>query len=576
MNFIYYYIIILLSWLIIFLINYGIGSTVLRIVRVDSSGTEMIYKSFWVGWATVIMILQLLHIVARVDIITSTFVFVLGVIGLIWNYRIILKLFYNWKYSEIIYIILFCVFSIWLANRATGAISPYDSGLYHLQIIKWISTHPVIPGLGNLHGRFAFNNSSFLYFALIDIGPWSNKSYHIANGVLLLVLFSQILQSIIKILRRNNNIEKHDIFQILLIPPVIYQCILHTSSTSTDLVIFIITIIAGIHLCKFLFSCNTYNDILSETFFIIILCIIGITIKLSFLIFSIICLTIMGLIIFYKQYNDYHGKKKLPVLLMFIILPVLIIFPWIARGIILSGYIAYPVPVGGVNVEWKIPHDKVIHQMRDIKSWARKPYGNPEKVLANWNWFTPWLKEVMKYRFEIIIPLFFFMSGVFLSVYNWKVYNLDLLYSSLLLFPVIGSIIYWFIMAPDLRFISSSFWYIGSGALVITQKNWSMHKEQWKIFGTLFLSITITFFSPLNPLKNKLFLNHSESYGLNSYPQIDTKILTTNSGLKIFVPFNGDQCWNATLPCTPYFNSNLSLRKQGDIRSGFVIDRTDK
>ncbi|EMO63800.1 hypothetical protein LEP1GSC133_1179, partial [Leptospira borgpetersenii serovar Pomona str. 200901868] len=34
----------------------------------------------------------------------------------------------------------------------------YDSGLYHIQSIKWIQEYSVVPGLANLHGRFGFNS----------------------------------------------------------------------------------------------------------------------------------------------------------------------------------------------------------------------------------------------------------------------------------------------------------------------------------------------------------------------------------------------------------------------------------
>jgi hypothetical protein len=49
-----------------------------------------------------------------------------------------------------------------------------DYGSYHLPVIKWISEYRVIPGLGNLHGRYAFN-SAFLPLCALFSG------YHISN-----------------------------------------------------------------------------------------------------------------------------------------------------------------------------------------------------------------------------------------------------------------------------------------------------------------------------------------------------------------------------------------------------------
>jgi hypothetical protein len=44
----------------------------------------------------------------------------------------------------------------------------YDTGLYHLQTFLWNSQFPITPGLGNLHGRLAFNSTLFVIAPLDD------------------------------------------------------------------------------------------------------------------------------------------------------------------------------------------------------------------------------------------------------------------------------------------------------------------------------------------------------------------------------------------------------------------------
>jgi hypothetical protein len=44
----------------------------------------------------------------------------------------------------------------------------------------------------------------------------------------------------------------------------------------------------------------------------------------------------------------------------------------------------------------------------------------------------------------------------------------------------------------------------------------------------------------------------------------------TFSGLTIYVPVETNQCWNAPLPCSPYFNDTLRLRRPNELRSGFI------
>ena len=46
-----------------------------------------------------------------------------------------------------------------------------------------------------------------------------------------------------------------------------------------------------------------------------------------------------------------------------------------------------------------------------------------------------------------------------------------------------------------------------------------------------------------------------------------------NPPLKIFVPKTGDQCGDAPLPCTPYHTVLLKMRKLGNMRYGFYIEK---
>src|SRR5262249_54871445 len=46
----------------------------------------------------------------------------------------------------------------------------FDAGLYYLQTMRWVGEHPIVAGLGNLHGRLAFNSMIFLIAGVADRG----------------------------------------------------------------------------------------------------------------------------------------------------------------------------------------------------------------------------------------------------------------------------------------------------------------------------------------------------------------------------------------------------------------------
>ena len=51
-----------------------------------------------------------------------------------------------------------------------------------------------------------------------------------------------------------------------------------------------------------------------------------------------------------------------------------------------------------------------------------------------------------------------------------------------------------------------------------------------------------------------------------------TENFITDTGLQLFVPKQGNQCWDSPLPCTPDPSSLLKLRTEGKINEGFSME----
>src|SRR5262249_41534408 len=119
-------------------------------------------ECFWTGFALLLLLLMGWHFVARIDARATLAAAALGSIGLVagredLHRRVAHALAVS--RGAVAISVLLCV---WLANRALSAPGAWDSGVYHIPAIEWFTAHPVVPGLGNLQGRLAFNNSSLL------------------------------------------------------------------------------------------------------------------------------------------------------------------------------------------------------------------------------------------------------------------------------------------------------------------------------------------------------------------------------------------------------------------------------
>lgn len=64
----------------------------------------------------------------------------------------------------------------------SGHPAHYDTDVYHFQAIKWIEEYGVVPGLGNLHNRFAYNSALMPLQALFSFEWLIGQSLHTVNG----------------------------------------------------------------------------------------------------------------------------------------------------------------------------------------------------------------------------------------------------------------------------------------------------------------------------------------------------------------------------------------------------------
>jgi uncharacterized membrane protein len=86
-------------------------------------------------------------------------------------------------------IVILSIMLIFILTATANKITLYDSGLYHIQSIKWIRSYPVVPGLGNIHARFALNSMFFVVSGFFTF-PLKGSLIFPLNGLCFVVLFS--------------------------------------------------------------------------------------------------------------------------------------------------------------------------------------------------------------------------------------------------------------------------------------------------------------------------------------------------------------------------------------------------
>jgi hypothetical protein len=558
-------------------------------------------NAFWIGWGTLIVVLQVWHLFLPINGWAFAVVAVLGILGLIlhWGkiagaWRALRGL--GWRFG-----LLLAIGLIWLAGQAMGPPGPGgDSGLYHLPAVLWYRTFPVVPGLGNVHDRLGFNNSYFLYVALLDAAPSVVRCYHLVNGLLVAVAMTQLLLGLFSAARDWPRARLSDLLQALLLFSLLISArsAVFISTIAPNVAVYVLGIVVGVQLLEFLQAAN--EDPSRPPYAIVFLSCVGITLKLSFLALGAAAsATALG--IWFARRRKEGGGSLLSVGAVSFACAALPLIPWVIHGIILTGYIAFPSTFGAMPVDWRVPRSVALRQQREIYSWARKPWANPADVLGNWKWLRPWLWDNI-HRSLLIGPcVLALLSGILILAF-WLRNRLAVRGRVWLFFLTpAAALAFWFVTAPAPEFAGAAFVLLGCGAaafalaphcesaarflssgrgrstatwcfrLVICMAALMLISGKSAAVRTLRRERSLPTALAQLGVNSEFVMGHPFYDRLEPVPRPPYTTFVTDSGLHLNVPANDVFCWEIPLPSAPRPISNLALRHDGRLQDGFVI-----
>jgi hypothetical protein len=556
----------------------GIGWAGSRLFKISIFSKHKFFALAWAGWAFALLLLQALNLFFPINAYSSIPLLLFGLISAV-----------NFFITEFrsgtklalpgIYLILLVIAALWIADLSMFAPNNYDSGLYHFISIHWLNESPIVLGLGNLYGRLAFNQSFFSYVAYLNLYPLFNHGYNLANSFLLLLLLSEYLLLLTNYIARKErrlNLLIADMAAIAFIPVLIYLALnSNLPSPTPDTASSVLEILIFIQFIRVILERPSTSGNTLRIVFILILSATAITIKLSnlFFVLSVCAFTLLN------QLKGWYisTREKIVTILKWMALPALIIFVWCLRGILLSGCPVYPSTFGCIKTPWAMPLEDVRSEAAWIYSWSRTPIAPPGKVLGTWDWLQPWFfREVWTSPVTILYPVLIFIviaiAGILILLLKSSTRKIKVEYFYILL-PVLIGLICWFISAPNIRFASSLFWILPVAAMATFIKIMEpVAKVHNRIFIALILilSANIIFSFAQNPD----ILTRLNTKGYIPIPKNNIAQITTLSGLNVYYPSTGDQCWDSKLPCTPHFNPNLSFIARKIFPEFVVINST--
>ena len=619
---------LILIWLLIIFPSYLAGSMIISTLRIESRNyeSEFFIVSTWIG----ILILALLMLFISLFIPLSLSCFLLPALIIsgisLSNSSVREKLrFYADKIS-ISWLAIWISLFVSVAFIATSKVELFDVGLYHFQLIQWLSKFGTVPGLALLHSRLGFTSSWFSLVASFNLGSLSGKTVALSGGLALLMAgahFIICLNSIFKVTRQYNN---HSVNWFIIVsmlsclPYLVRYGLAVSSSPDTPVVILTIEIAWLILFISNEINNNSQNHIFSNgkqvesnaRLLPLILACGAFSIKLSSLPLLLISL------IFYCFDNT---RIQISLLVRGIIVGAVLTTPILLVNTVSSGCPLYPSPTFCTDLPWSVGSEQATQVSVIIRDWARWLGPTPENS-SNWNWLMHWLPRSGHSLFLIITSIL--SSSVFLFIPRASETR-GRLYIFMIALVGISFLMY---KAPSTRFglgylmtlpsftialtIQSKL-FLGMPLLmlfsfynnfIIVGESWASpldkntinviilvfliivlailflrnNYQRWVQIPLLTMALILSVSVPsyhylLQGYDSKVYSRLIVPMGIHSlvYPDQFEESYAVN--FKYLKPKEGDQCWDAPLPCTPYLTySNVKLsNNQKGFGEGFSL-----
>lgn len=438
---------------------------------------------FWMGWATALGVAQICHLFLPIGIGVAVGFWLIGLAACIIAWKALRSSRTSRRNAGLWMLAL--PFLVLLAREAIQGPANWDSGYYHFATIRWTETYRAVPGLGNLQGHFAFNQSYFLFVALMDVPPLRGHGYQFANSLLCAAIFCQTASALWQAARLPR-VPPPDIWlQLALALALCFEMHgpeggMRISSPTPDLAVALLPAVLLVRLVRFIFEqSRTPQDWQFAS--LALLSIATVTIKLSALAFVGAIFMVACVVVARRKRPDPLVRP----LLVVTGIAAFLVIPWVIRGIILSGYPFYPSLIAGMPVDWKIPAADARGMYDSIVGWGRQPGPDYRSAIGHWNWLDAWVRRIGE-RIDVRVFLgtlggaLLAWGGVFWRQRRW--WREPSLFWIAPLLPSVAGLAFWFGTAPDVRFLGLLPWMLPAWLVVWLLQ--ARQKAAWRLMRT--------------------------------------------------------------------------------------------
>lgn len=430
----------------------------------------------------------------------------------------------------------------------------FDTGLYHAQSIRWIEEYGVVPGLGNLHSRLAYNSSAFLLTALYSGSFLFGRSLHTAAGFLALILAVKGF-SVINVFSRKR-VRPSDFVKVALLwyLSMIYTEMVSPASDYFAILFLFYVVIAWLELEEAKESSITPYSLLCVLLAVIV------SIKLSAAVMLLLVLKPAAVLLKEKRYKEIG---------VYLVLGLLAVFPYLARNVILSGWLVYPF--AGLDlfpVDWKIPLGEVQYDAQEIKVYAKGMRDVLLKSTPMNVWLPEWFRGLKGLeKLWVLASAVSLAAGGFWCLVKGIRKEKDAYGIVFLELVLIVGYLFWQIGTPLVRygyiyilafpFLTAGLWFVS-----LPDKRGAA----WKAMAAVLLVLAL--YKGKNLLQDMGRFAHLDCWLWQQDYQAGAVDSYELDGVTIYIPLESGQIGYDAFPSSPYVREDIELR-DGTLQGGF-------
>jgi hypothetical protein len=456
-----------------------------------------------------------------------------------------------------------CCFMILVLNA--GPVMMDDTESYHIQLVKWTQEYGTVPGLANLHLRFGFNSSWFTSISLLSPSFTGINHYLSLNGLLscwaCLYFVEQLLAASSG---RSTHPSQHilAVILVLIFSLLIWPMVRGNATTANYDFITTLCILV-------LFMETAFTERFTYRAEWILWPCYLFTVRI--INYPLLLLALFALWPLLKQ-------KQWKQVVAYMVFGALLVLPFLARNVLLSGYLLFPSMVfGAFPVDWKTDSQMMTNILDYIKYFNRvnSMYQSIGKthLLSFPHWTQGWYTYLQ--RFDKILLIVSLAAGLF-CMFRWKYLKSRLGPQSLQFMVVLlALLVSWFIVAPDPRFVYGALLSLIVAACVALPPLSGKRIVRYSAVLTVVLIPATCFVYATAKMYTRAdnYRNYTIPRSLPTPPvkQVMVDGIVLNIPEKILGNWNA-RCYGTPLPCL--YRVHPALRARGKtMAEGFYLDK---